>query len=126
MLPQSSALRIRLAFTVRTRAIMSEASRSASPSNLANAREAELRETAFPSRAWERSGNTLLTMSGISKSFGATHALRDVSLEVAAGRVLALIGENGAGKSTLMKVLSGAHAPDAGTMTLRGVPFAPS
>lgn len=65
-------------------------------------------------------------MSGISKSFGATQALRDVSLEVPAGRVLALIGENGAGKSTLMKVLSGAHAPDAGTMTLNGKRFAPS
>jgi ribose transport system ATP-binding protein len=64
-------------------------------------------------------------MSGISKSFGATQALSDVSLEVQAGRVLALIGENGAGKSTLMKVLSGAHSPDAGTMTLRGRPFAP-
>ena len=68
----------------------------------------------------------LLTMSGISKSFGATQALRDVSLDVPAGRVLALIGENGAGKSTLMKVLSGAHAPDAGMMTLNGKPFAPS
>ena len=68
----------------------------------------------------------VLTMSGITKSFGATQALRDVSLDVPAGRVLALIGENGAGKSTLMKVLSGAHAPDAGTMTLNGKPFAPS
>ncbi len=68
----------------------------------------------------------VLTMSGITKSFGATHALRDVSLDVPAGRVMALIGENGAGKSTLMKVLSGAHSPDAGTMTLNGKPFAPS
>lgn len=70
--------------------------------------------------------SSLLTMSGISKSFGATQALRDVSLNVPAGRVLALIGENGAGKSTLMKVLSGAHAPDSGSMTLNGRPFAPS
>ncbi len=70
--------------------------------------------------------SSLLTMSGISKSFGATQALRDVSLNVPAGRVLALIGENGAGKSTLMKVLSGAHAPDSGSMTLNGKPFAPS
>ena len=68
----------------------------------------------------------LLSMSGISKSFGATQALSGVSLDVPVGRVLALIGENGAGKSTLMKVLSGAHAPDAGTMTLNGKPFAPS
>ena len=68
----------------------------------------------------------LLTMTGISKRFGATQALADVSLSVPAGRVLALIGENGAGKSTLMKVLSGAHGPDSGSMLLAGRPYAPS
>lgn len=67
----------------------------------------------------------LLTMSGVSKHFGATQALREVSLTILPGRVLALIGENGAGKSTLMKVLSGAHAPDQGTMTLAGQPYLP-
>jgi ribose transport system ATP-binding protein len=46
-------------------------------------------------------------------------------LEARAGGVLALIGENGAGKSTLMKVISGAHTPDAGTMELDGLPFTP-
>jgi ribose transport system ATP-binding protein len=64
-------------------------------------------------------------MSDVSKSFGATRALSGVSLEAAAGEVLALIGENGAGKSTLMKVLSGALQPDAGAMELAGRPFAP-
>ena len=67
----------------------------------------------------------LLTMEKISKQFGATQALRDVSLSVRAGHVLALIGENGAGKSTLMKILSGAHAPDSGVMHLSGRPYAP-
>jgi ribose transport system ATP-binding protein len=68
----------------------------------------------------------LLRMTGISKRFGATLALRDVALDVRAGEALALIGENGAGKSTLMKVLSGAHPPDAGTMELAGRPYAPA
>jgi ribose transport system ATP-binding protein len=67
----------------------------------------------------------LLRMSDVSKSFGATRALDRVSLEAGGGQVLALIGENGAGKSTLMKVLSGALAPDGGTMELAGRPFAP-
>jgi ribose transport system ATP-binding protein len=66
-----------------------------------------------------------LRLSGIAKAFGATRALKSVSLEVAPGEVHALIGENGAGKSTLMKVLSGAHRPDAGTIELDGVPFTP-
>jgi len=65
-------------------------------------------------------------MHGITKRFGATCALADVSLSVRSGEVLALIGENGAGKSTLMKVLSGAHRPDAGEMFLNGQIYAPS
>lgn len=67
-----------------------------------------------------------LEMRGISKRFGPTRALDDVSLEVRAGEVLALIGENGAGKSTLLKVLSGAHLADAGRMWIEGTPFRPS
>jgi ribose transport system ATP-binding protein len=71
-------------------------------------------------------GDPLLRMVGISKRFGATTALRDVSLAVGRGEVLALIGENGAGKSTLMKILSGAHRPDAGMMELDGRRYAPA
>ena len=67
-----------------------------------------------------------LKVRSVSKSFGATQALRNVTLEVAAGEVHALIGENGAGKSTLMKVLSGACRPDGGTIELEGQPFVPS
>ena len=62
----------------------------------------------------------------VQKSFGATRALRGVSLEVDPGQVLALIGENGAGKSTLMKILSGALRPDHGAIELDGSPFAPA
>lgn len=64
-------------------------------------------------------------MSGISKRFGATQALADVSFEVLAGQTRALIGENGAGKSTLMKILSGLHRPDSGAMTLAGAAYRP-
>jgi len=64
-------------------------------------------------------------MSGIAKHFGATKALKGVSLSVDPGQVLGLIGENGAGKSTLMKVLSGAHKPNGGQMTLEDRPYAP-
>jgi len=67
----------------------------------------------------------VLSLADIQKSFGATRALRGVSLEIAPGEIHALIGENGAGKSTLMKILSGAHAPDSGTMTLGGEAFRP-
>jgi len=66
-----------------------------------------------------------LKMEGICKRFGATVALDDVGLKVFPGEVLALVGENGAGKSTLMKVLSGAHQPDAGRMWLDGKEFKP-
>jgi ribose transport system ATP-binding protein len=67
-----------------------------------------------------------LRLTGIKKSFGATRALRGVSLEIAPGEVHALIGENGAGKSTLMKILSGAHTADEGTMELGGAAYAPT
>jgi len=54
---------------------------------------------------------TLLRMNGIDKSFPGVHALQDVSLDLRAGEVLALVGENGAGKSTLIKILGGVYRP---------------
>ena len=64
----------------------------------------------------------LLEMEGIEKSFPGVRAIRHGRLNLAAGEVVALLGENGAGKSTLIKVLSGAHIPDAGVIKLNGVP----
>ena len=62
----------------------------------------------------------LLRMSGIHKWFPGVHALKGVDLDLFAGEVLALLGENGAGKSTLIKVLGGAHVPDAGRIQIAG------
>ncbi|MER9306054.1 sugar ABC transporter ATP-binding protein [Mesorhizobium sp. M0496] len=59
-----------------------------------------------------------VAVAGIEKSFGPTRALARADLAVAAGEVVALMGANGAGKSTLVKILSGSHVPDAGTITL--------
>ncbi len=63
----------------------------------------------------------LLVMEGIDKSFPGVRALRAARLDVRRGEVLGLVGENGAGKSTLIKVLAGAHFPDAGRIVLDGV-----
>src|ERR1700712_3553801 len=62
----------------------------------------------------------VLELISISKSYPGVRALRDVSLAVAPGEVVGLIGENGAGKSTLMKILGGVTAPSSGTIKLRG------
>ena len=65
----------------------------------------------------------LLEMNGIDKRFLGVHALKGVNLNLKRGEVLALVGENGAGKSTLMKVLTGIHQPDGGSMTFEGKPY---
>ncbi|MFE1644526.1 ATP-binding cassette domain-containing protein [Microbacterium sp. P01] len=62
----------------------------------------------------------VLTMTGIGKRFGAVRALTDVDFWVNEGEVVALVGDNGAGKSTLVKVLSGVHSPDSGTIEYDG------
>ncbi len=61
-----------------------------------------------------------LELIDIEKSFPGVRALRGVSVRLRAGSIHALLGENGAGKSTLIKVITGAHAPDAGTMLMGG------
>jgi ribose transport system ATP-binding protein len=65
--------------------------------------------------------DVVLEMRDIGKSFPGVQALSQVNLNVRRGEVHCLLGQNGAGKSTLIKVLAGAHRPDAGTVVLDGV-----
>src|SRR5262249_61578825 len=69
-------------------------------------------------------GPVTLSVAGLAKSFGPTVALRSCTAEFRAGEVHAIMGENGSGKSTLVKILTGVHRPDAGTIQL--APVTPS
>ena len=64
----------------------------------------------------------ILSMKGISKSFGPVQALDGVDLDVRPGEVLALVGDNGAGKSTLVKSISGIYTIDSGEFSFEGQP----
>src|SRR3977135_4752591 len=63
-----------------------------------------------------------LEVRGVSKAFPNVQALRDISLDVPPGEILAFLGENGAGKSTLLKIINGDYQPDSGTVSLAGHP----
>lgn len=62
----------------------------------------------------------ILELQNVNKSFGPVKALKNVTLSVRRGEIHTLLGENGAGKSTLIKILSGEHAPDSGTVIIDG------
>jgi rhamnose transport system ATP-binding protein len=64
----------------------------------------------------------LLALRGVAKSYGAVAALRDVTIDLAAGETHALVGENGAGKSTLVKLIAGIERPDDGQVLVDGEP----
>ncbi|MEJ2688036.1 MAG: ATP-binding cassette domain-containing protein, partial [Gammaproteobacteria bacterium] len=68
----------------------------------------------------QAAGTPLLSLGGMSKSFGALQVLDDVSLDLAPGEIHCLLGENGAGKSTLCNLIFGVHAADGGDMRLLG------
>ncbi len=65
---------------------------------------------------------TLLELKGVSKEFGAIRALHDVSISIAPGEVVGLMGDNGAGKSTIVKLISGIYAPTSGVIAFEGRP----
>ncbi|SHF17318.1 nucleoside ABC transporter ATP-binding protein [Litoreibacter ascidiaceicola] len=71
-------------------------------------------------------GEDLLTIAGLTKAYPGVVANDQVSFAIRPGEVHALLGENGAGKSTLVKMIYGLVKPDAGTMTFKGMPYAPS
>jgi branched-chain amino acid transport system ATP-binding protein len=66
------------------------------------------------------SPSTLLSVEGLTKSYGGVHAVRGVSFALRPGEILALIGPNGAGKSTCFDMLNGQNTPDSGRITLLG------
>lgn len=65
---------------------------------------------------------SLLELSGITKSFGAIHALQGVDLAITAGEAVGLMGDNGAGKSTLVKIIAGNFPPTSGNISVDGRP----
>jgi simple sugar transport system ATP-binding protein len=67
----------------------------------------------------------ILTVNGVSKFYGPTAAIQDISFGISPGECVALLGENGAGKSTLCKVISGVVHPTKGSMSYKGKPYAP-
>ncbi|MGH2930369.1 MAG: ATP-binding cassette domain-containing protein, partial [Solirubrobacteraceae bacterium] len=67
----------------------------------------------------------VLRVEHVAKHFGPITALRDINLHLRKGEVLALLGDNGAGKSTLLKIICGFHRKDAGSLWVKGEPYAP-
>src|SRR5579872_7327449 len=71
----------------------------------------------------ESTNGALLSLRGVTKRFGPVQALTDVTFDIPAGQVTALIGDNGAGKSSLIKTIAGLWQPDGGQMLWEGKPI---
>ena len=65
-------------------------------------------------------GEPVLSITGLSKRFGAVQAIKDIDFDVRPGEVVALVGDNGAGKSTLVKAIAGVYVPDSGRVSVDG------
>ncbi|WP_350029828.1 amino acid ABC transporter ATP-binding protein [Caballeronia sp. INDeC2] len=65
----------------------------------------------------------VISLSGVSKAFGATRVLNEINLDVRAGEVLVLIGASGSGKSTVLRIMAGLEATDSGEVWVNGVPM---
>ena len=78
-----------------------------------------MRHKQFMAYFSEFEGRTMISIRGLSKSFGKTQVLRDLDLQVERGTIFALLGPNGAGKTTLINILSTLVEPDAGTAPSR-------
>ncbi len=65
----------------------------------------------------------VISLAGVSKSFGATHVLKAIDLDVRAGEVLVLIGASGSGKSTVLRIMAGLETADAGEVWVNAVPL---
>lgn len=76
----------------------------------------------MPEGDFQADGSAVLRVVGLSKSYGGLKAVDDVTFDVRAGEILALVGDNGAGKSTLVKALAGAQPPDGGRIEIDGAP----
>jgi simple sugar transport system ATP-binding protein len=87
--------------------------------------EDEARKGAAPGGERTSSADEVLRVEHITKSFGPTTALRDLSLHLRRGEILGLLGDNGSGKSTLMKIICGFHKQDRGRMFLHDQPYQP-
>ena len=72
------------------------------------------------------SAEIILKANHISKNFGLTHALKDISIQIERGEIIGLIGENGSGKSTFSSIISGVYPATSGTLELKGQPYKPS
>jgi branched-chain amino acid transport system ATP-binding protein len=74
-----------------------------------------------PDESTIKAGQTLLSVEGVSLSFGGVNAIRDVSFDIKKGEIRAIIGPNGAGKTSMLNVINGFYHPQEGEITFKGI-----